>query len=67
MLWTYKEISDKLVREFNINAKFYDQTNLNSKNKITNQTKMIIVKNLEVVHSVQDLSRIMKLAKRKIF
>ena len=62
-----KEISEELVNEFNITAKFYDPDNFeNLKNKITKQTKMILVENPgSNTFEFQDLSKIVKLAKEK--
>ncbi len=62
-----KEISDELIREFNINAKFYDPDNFEDlKNKISKKTKMILVENPgSNTFEFQDLSKIVKLAKRK--
>ncbi|MDC3127200.1 PLP-dependent aspartate aminotransferase family protein [Candidatus Pelagibacter bacterium] len=62
-----KEISEELVCEFNIKAKFYDPDNFNDlKNKISNKTKMILVENPgSNTFEFQDLSKIVKLAKRK--
>ena len=41
-----KEISSKLMKDFNINAKFYNPDSFEDlKNKITKQTKMILVEN----------------------
>ena len=62
-----KEISEQLVKEFNINAKFYDPDRFEDlKDKITKKTKMIIVENPgSNTFEFQDLSKIVKLAKRK--
>ncbi|MDC3104280.1 PLP-dependent aspartate aminotransferase family protein [Candidatus Pelagibacter bacterium] len=62
-----KEISEELVCEFNIKARFYDPDNFNDlKNKISNKTKMILVENPgSNTFEFQDLSKIVKLAKRK--
>ena len=62
-----KEISEKLVSEFNINANFYDPDNFDDlKNKITKKTKMILVENPgSNTFEFQDLSKIVKLAKKK--
>ena len=62
-----KEISEHLVKEFNINSKFYDPDNFaDLKNKITKKTKMIIVENPgSSTFEFQDLSKIIKVAKRK--
>ena len=62
-----KEISEHLVKEFNINAKFYDPDRFEDlKDKITKKTKMIIVENPgSSTFEFQDLSKIVSLAKRK--
>ena len=62
-----KEISERLIKEFNINAKFYNPDKFDDlKNKITKKTKMIIVENPgSNTFEFQDLSKIVKLAKRK--
>ena len=62
-----KEISEQLVKEFNINAKFYDPDRFEDlKDKITKKTKMIIVENPgSSTFEFQDLSKIVSLAKRK--
>ena len=62
-----KEISEHLIKEFNIEAKFYDPDNFDDlKNKITKKTKMILVENPgSNTFEFQDLSKIVKLAKRK--
>ena len=62
-----KEISEKLLKEFNINAKFYDPNSFDDlKNKITKKTKMILVENPgSNTFEFQDLSKIVSLAKRK--
>ena len=62
-----KEISEHLVKEFNINTKFYDPDNFEDlKNKIVKKTKMIIVENPgSSTFEFQDLSRIIKIAKKK--
>ena len=62
-----KEISEKLLKEFNINAKFYDPESFEDlKNKITKKTKMIVVENPgSITFEFQDLSKIVKLAKEK--
>ena len=64
-----KEISEHLVKEFNINSKFYDPDNFKDlNNKITQKTKMIIVENPgSSTFEFQDLSKIIKVAKKKIF
>ena len=62
-----KEISSELMKEFNINAKFYNPDSFEDlKNKITKQTKMILVENPgSNTFEFQDLSKITKLAKKK--
>ena len=64
-----KEISEDLVKEFNINAKFYDPEEFKDlKNKVTKKTKMILVENPgSNTFEFQDLSKIISLAKKKIF
>ena len=61
-----KEISEKLLKEFNINAKFYDPDSINDlKNKISRKTKMILVENPgSNTFEFQDLSEIIKIAKK---
>jgi len=62
-----KEISEDLIKEFNINASFYDPENFDDlKQKITKKTKMILVENPgSNTFEFQDLSKIVSLAKRK--
>ncbi len=62
-----KEISEKLLKEFNINAKFYNPISFDDlKNKVTKKTKMILVENPgSNTFEFQDLSKIVSLAKRK--
>ncbi len=62
-----KEISSELVKEFNIKAHFYNPDDFaDLKNKISKKTKMIIVENPgSNTFEFQDLSKIIKLAKRK--
>ena len=62
-----KEISEKLLREFNVSANFYNPDSFQDlKNKVTKKTKMILVENPgSNTFEFQDLSRIVKLAKRK--
>ena len=65
-----KEISDKLLKEFNITAKFYNPDFFNDlKNKVSKKTKMILVENPgSNTFEFQDLSKIINLArKKKIF
>ena len=62
-----REISEDLLREFNIDAKFYNPEKFEDlKNKVTNKTKMILVENPgSNTFEFQDLSKIVKLAKSK--
>ena len=62
-----REISQKLLKEFNIIAKFYDPDNFDDlKQKISKKTKMILVENPgSNTFEFQDLSKIIKLAKSK--
>ena len=62
-----KEMSEELVCEFNIKAKFYDPDNFKDlENKISKKTKMILVENPgSNTFEFQDLSKIVKLAKKK--
>ncbi len=62
-----KEISEKLLKEFNITAFFYNPESFDDlKNKISNKTKMILVENPgSNTFEFQDLSKIVKLAKSK--
>ncbi len=62
-----KEISEKLLKEFNVNAIFYDPDSFNDlKNKVTKRTKLILVENPgSNTFEFQDLSKIVKFAKRK--
>ncbi len=62
-----KEISEELVKEFNINAIFYNPDSFEDlKKKVTNKTKMILVENPgSNTFEFQDLSKIVKLAKKK--
>ena len=64
-----KEIAEKLLNEFKVKAKFYNPENLNDlRNKITKKTKMILVENPgSNTFEFQDLSKIVSLAKKKIF
>ncbi len=61
-----KEISRKLLKEFNINAKFYNPDEFEDlRKKITKKTKMILVENPgSNTFEFQDLSKIIKLAKK---
>ena len=62
-----KEISEKLLREFNVIAKFYNPDSFEDlKNKVTKKTKMILVENPgSNTFEFQDLSKIVNLAKKK--
>ena len=62
-----KEITEDLLKQFNIVAKFYDPGNFEDlRNKITKKTKMIFVENPgSNTFEFQDLSKIVKLAKSK--
>ena len=62
-----KEISEKLLKEFNVTAKFYNPDFFDDlKNKISKKTKMILVENPgSNTFEFQDLSRIVNLAKKK--
>jgi cysteine-S-conjugate beta-lyase len=62
-----REITEELLREFNINAKFYNPEKFEDlKNKVTKKTKMILVENPgSNTFEFQDLSKIVKLAKNK--
>ena len=62
-----KEISEKLLREFNVSAKFYNPDSFDDlKRKITKKTKMILVENPgSNTFEFQDLSKIVNLAKKK--
>ena len=62
-----KEISEKLLKEFNVKADFYNPDSFHDlKNKVSKKTKMILVENPgSNTFEFQDLSKIVKLAKRK--
>ena len=62
-----KEISEKLLKEFNIEAKFYDPESFEDlKKKISKKTKMILVENPgSNTFEFQDLSKIVSLAKKR--
>jgi cystathionine beta-lyase len=65
-----KEISEKLLKEFNVAAHFYNPDSFEDlKSKISKKTKMILVENPgSNTFEFQDLSKIVNLAKkRKIF
>ena len=61
-----KEISEKLLKEFNINAIFYNPDSFEDlKGKLTKKTKMILVENPgSITFEFQDLSKIVSLAKK---
>ena len=62
-----KEISQELIKEFNVSAKFYNPDSFEDlKNKISVKTKMILVENPgSNTFEFQDLLKITQLAKRK--
>jgi cystathionine beta-lyase len=62
-----KEISEKLLKEFNVTAKFYNPESFEDlKSKVTSKTKMILVENPgSNTFEFQDLSKIITLAKKK--
>ena len=62
-----KEISEKLLKEFNVIAKFYNPDSFDDlKDKVTKKTKMILVENPgSNTFEFQDLSKIVNLAKKK--
>ena len=62
-----KEISEKLLKEFNIMAKFYNPDSFEDlSSKVTKKTKMILVENPgSNTFEFQDLSKIVNLAKKK--
>ncbi len=62
-----KEISQELMKEYNVHAKFYNPESFEDfKQKISKKTKMILVENPgSNTFEFQDLSKIIKLAKRK--
>ena len=62
-----KEISEKLLKEFNVEAVFYNPDSFEDlKNKVTKKTKMILVENPgSNTFEFQDLSKIVNLAKRR--
>ena len=62
-----KEISEDLLKEFEINAIFYDPDNFEDlKNKISKKTRIIVVENPgSITFEFQDLSKIIHLAKKK--
>ena len=61
-----KEISEKLLKEFNINALFYNPDSFEDlRSKVTKKTKMILVENPgSITFEFQDLSKIVSLAKK---
>ena len=62
-----KEISEKLLKEFDVIAIFYNPDSFNDlKNKVSKKTKMILVENPgSNTFEFQDLAKIVRLAKRK--
>ena len=62
-----KEISEKLLKEFNVMAKFYNPDSFEDlKSKVSAKTKMILVENPgSNTFEFQDLSKIVSLAKKK--
>ena len=62
-----KEISEKLLKEFDVKAIFYNPDSFDDlKNKVTKKTKLILVENPgSNTFEFQDLSKIVKLAKKK--
>jgi cysteine-S-conjugate beta-lyase len=62
-----KEISEDLLKEFEINAIFYDPESFDDlKNKVTKKTRIIVVENPgSITFEFQDLSKIVSLAKKK--
>ena len=62
-----KEISQELMKEFKVDARFYNPDSFyDLKRKISNKTKMILVENPgSNTFEFQDLSKIVKVAKRK--
>ena len=62
-----REISEDLLKEFGIKAKFYNPEKFEDlKNKVSKKTKMIVVENPgSNTFEFQDLSKIVKLAKNK--
>tara|TARA_B100001057_G_scaffold467296_1_gene525298 strand:- start:373 stop:1569 length:1197 start_codon:yes stop_codon:yes gene_type:complete len=62
-----KEISEKLLKEFDVNAIFYDPDSFDDlKKKVSKKTKMILVENPgSNTFEFQDLSKIVNLAKKK--
>ena len=62
-----KEISEKLLKEFNVKAIFYNPESFDDlKNKLSKKTKLILVENPgSNTFEFQDLSKIVSLAKKK--
>ena len=62
-----KEISEKLLKEFDVEAVFYNPDSFEDlKNKVTKKTKMILVENPgSNTFEFQDLSKIVNLAQKK--
>ena len=62
-----KEISEKLLKEFKVTAKFYNPESFEDlKKKVSKKTKMILVENPgSNTFEFQDLSKIINLAKKK--
>ncbi len=62
-----KEISQRLLKEFNITAKFYNPVRFDDlKNKVSKKTRLIVVENPgSNTFEFQDLSKIVNLARRK--
>ena len=62
-----REITGELLKEFNVNVKFYNPEKFQDLNdKVTKKTKMILVENPgSNTFEFQDLSKIVKLAKSK--
>ena len=62
-----REITEELLKEFNINARFYNPVKFEDlKNKVTKKTKLILVENPgSNTFEFQDLAKIVKLAKNK--
>tara|TARA_B100000963_G_scaffold323586_1_gene308517 strand:+ start:870 stop:2066 length:1197 start_codon:yes stop_codon:yes gene_type:complete len=62
-----REISEQLLKEFNVKAIFYNPESFNDlKNKVSKKTKMILVENPgSNTFEFQDLSKIVNLAKKK--
>tara|TARA_Y100001958_G_scaffold158167_2_gene155258 strand:- start:315 stop:1511 length:1197 start_codon:yes stop_codon:yes gene_type:complete len=62
-----KEISQQLMKQFNVKATFYNPESFNDlKEKVTKKTKMILVENPgSNTFEFQDLSKITNLAKKK--